>query len=118
MKAKLLVSLLLLGVLLSGCSGAKSPTTPPQDEQGRYVIRMTAGNRFTPMDAKVPANATVVWINDAGVHNVVADDGSFKSPGTMPQGSEWAFHFEGAGDHTYVCTFHAGQGMKGTIHVA
>jgi plastocyanin len=117
MTAKLLVGLLLLGVLLAGCSGSKGPVTPSMDSHQRYVIHMTGGNRFTPMEAQVPVNATVVWVNDAGVHNAFADDGSFKSPTSMPQGAEYDHQFTTPGDYTYVCTFHTGQGMKGTIHV-
>lgn len=113
---KLVVALLLLGVLLAGC-GTKGPSTPETDAHGRYVIHMTNSNRFTPNDATVPLNATVVWVNDAGVHDVTFNDGGVRSPRTMAQGAEWDHQFTEAGDYTYVCTLHAGQGMKGTIHV-
>ena len=93
MKATFLVALLLLGVLLAGCGGPKGPSTPAMDGHQRYVIHMTGANRFTPMDAKLPVNATVVWVNDAGVHDITADDGTFRSPRTMASGAEWDFKF-------------------------
>src|SRR5687768_2441980 len=80
MKA-VLVALLLSSVLLAGCSGSGGGgRVPEQDGQGRYVIHMTAGNQFSPANAKVPLNATVVWVHDGGApHDVQADDKSFSS---------------------------------------
>jgi len=117
MTAKALVLLLLVGVLLAGCSSPKGASTPDTDTHGRYVIHMTGSNRFTPMDAKVPVNATVVWVNDAGVHDVTSDDDAFRSPRTMAQGAEFDHRFTTPGTYTYVCTLHTSQGMTGTIHV-
>lgn len=117
MTAKLVVALLLLGVLLAGCTSPKGPSTPDTDTHGRYVIHMTGSNRFTPMEATVPVNATVVWVNDAGVHDITGDGGSFRSPRTMAQGAEWDHKFTAPGEYTYVCTLHTSQGMTGTIHV-
>lgn len=47
---------------LAGCAKGVSP---PQDDLGRYVIRLTPSNTFEPATAWVPEGATVVWVNVA-----------------------------------------------------
>lgn len=122
---KALVALVtLLALLLAGCSGS-GPQTPATDEQGRYVIHLTPGNRFSPANAQVPAGATVAFVNDGGVHDVTAHDDSWSSDDTvgglghkMQPGESYERKFGSAGDVDYHCALHASQGMKGTIHVA
>lgn len=122
---KLLFGLLAVGLLLAGCTSSAGPVEPSMDDEGRYVIHMTAANRFTPMDAKVPAGATVVWVVDGGVHDVTAHDGSWSSDSTtngglgkkMGKGDEFVRTFADAGAVDYHCELHASVGMKGTLHV-
>ena len=117
-------TLLLAAVLLSGCSGGGGgPAEPEKDAQGRYVIKMTAGNQFIPMDAKVPAGAKVVWVNEGGVHDVTAADRSWSSDDTLPKlgstssAKEYERTFDAAGTVQYVCKLHESTGMKGTLRV-
>jgi plastocyanin len=119
---KLLTILAMSAFLMAGCSGGSGPATPEQDGEGRYVIHMTAsGNRFDPADAKVPANATVVWVNDgAAPHNVVAEDQTFNSDRDngaqhIRANEEYEYHFNKTGTFHYVCHLHSG--MEGTITV-
>lgn len=116
---KLLVVLAALAALtLAGCSGSGGDgSVPEQDAQGRYVIHMTANNRFTPADAKVPTGATVVWVNDGGVHDVTAHDDSWKSPRFMQEGTSYERRFTSPGTYEYHCDLHASQGMTGTLIV-
>lgn len=123
MKALLAVALLLL-LALAGCSGS-GPQTPSMDAEGNYVIHLTAGNKFSPMLAKVPVNSTVVWVNDGGVHDVTAHDGAWSSddvtaPGLghkMQKGDRYVRTFTEAGDVDYHCVIHASTGMTGTLTV-
>ena len=122
MKALLLV-LALTTLALAGCSSS-GPETPSMDEQGRYVIHMSASNRFTPRDAAIPLNATVVFVNGGGVHDVTAHDGSWSSDNVngglghkMQPGESFERKFTTAGDVEYHCELHASQGMAGTLHV-
>jgi plastocyanin len=118
---KAIASLALLSfLLLAGCGTPSTGTTPPTDSEGRYVITMTAGNQFSPVNAKVPVGATVVWEHTGGApHDVQAKDGSFSSgpAGGMREGDEWAHTFDQAGTFAYHCHVHEGSGMKGTIIV-
>lgn len=117
MKA-LLLALLLVTLALAGCSGSKDGgfVTPPQDDEGRYLITMKPGLTFEPKRAEVPVGATVLFVNEGGAHDVTADDGSFKSP-MLNQGQSWEHTFDEAGEVEYHCTPHEGNGMKGTIRV-
>jgi plastocyanin len=70
---------------------------------------------FNPASVTVAQNATVTWENQDGtIHNVIADDGSFKSPDFSP-GQTFSFTFKKAGTYTYSCHIHPT--MKGTVVV-
>jgi plastocyanin len=120
------VGLLLLLVLLAGCSGTTG-VVPEQDAEGRYVIHLTGDNRFAPDDARVPAGATVLWTVDAGRHDIAAEDGPFYYTGKgvdekgypllMGPGETYEFTFNETGSWTYWCHTHHEYGMKGRITV-
>ena len=112
---KVILALLATALLLAGCTKSAEPSVPAQDDQGRYVIHMTAAQRFTPDDAQVPVGSTVVWQNDDGVHDVTAHDDSWKSPRVMSAGATYEHKFEAAGEYEYHCTLHSD--MTGTLHV-
>src|SRR5688572_17202999 len=117
MKALLAAALLSL-LALAGCSGSGGGVVPSQDDEGRYVIHLTSGNRFSPMEAKVPEGATVVWVHDGGApHDVQGDDFSSGRAAGMEEGDEFEHTFEEAGTYHYFCHVHEGSGMKGTIVV-
>jgi len=122
MSARLLLAVAVAAVLLAGCSGSPSATTPTKDSQGRYVIHMTSANQFSPAHAKVPVGATVVWMNDGGGanHDVQARDESFSSGaiGGLHEGDSFAHTFNQTGSFDYFCHVHDGQGMHGTITVS
>lgn len=123
MKAIPAVLAVLAVSLLAGCTSSSDDEgdVPQQDAQGRYVIHMTAANRFTPPVAKVPVGATVIWVNDGGVHDVTADDGSWSSDDTKPKlspGQTYEHTFTEGGKVEYFCALHKSSGMKGTLVVS
>lgn len=122
MKA-LLAALLLAVLLLPGCATQTGPTTPPRDAQGRYVIKMTSALQFSPKDAAVPANATVVWVLDGVTpHDASEVDGAWSSDemgckvGGTDCAHEWAHTFPAAGTFRYFCRVHGTQ-MSATLTV-
>jgi plastocyanin len=61
---------------------------------------------FSPVTLTVPAGSTVTWTNrDEEPHTVVANDGSFHSPGMGTQGT-FSYTFAKAGTFDYVCSIH------------
>ena len=98
-----------------------------------FVINVGgAQNGFKPATLAIKPGDTVTFINKGGLHNVVADDGSFRCArgcdGDGHGGNGAASHtnwiasitFSKAGTIGYFCETHGapGQGMFGTITVA
>ena len=61
---------------------------------------------FAPTTLTVPTGSTVTWTNrDEEPHTVVANDGSFHSPGMGSQAT-FSYTFTTAGKFDYVCSIH------------
>jgi hypothetical protein len=80
------------------------------------VTVQVQNNLFSPRNLTIQVGDTVEWVNNSGVHNVVANDGSFNS-GDPTFG--WTFRrtFDRAGTVFYYCQPHAIFGMRGQIRV-
>lgn len=126
-RAAFLLALALPSFLLAGC-GQSDGVLPEQDAQGRYVIHLTADNRFDPAKAHVPVGSTVAWIVDGGAHDVNAENGEFTSADTgqkdangypmlLQPGQTWTHTFNATGTFTYWCHTHHESGMKGVLTI-
>jgi plastocyanin len=65
-------------------------------------------NRLDPREITVKAGSTVVFLNEEempGGHTIVADDGSFESPG-LAKGQKWSHTFEKPGTYTFIIKEH------------
>ena len=70
---------------------------------------------FDPPTLTVPTGTTVTWTNrDEEPHNVVSEDGAFRSPGMDAQAT-FSYQFAKAGTYQYVCGIHPF--MKATVVV-
>jgi plastocyanin len=88
-------------------------------EEPGYTDVRPIDNVFSPRVVRVPVGGEVEWTNDGRtVHNVVADDGSFRSP-TLEPGDAFSFTFGAEGAFPYFCSFHGspGAGMVGVVLV-
>lgn len=78
------------------------------------------GFAFDPSPLRIKVGTTVTWENkDSAPHNVIADNGAFKS-GTLREDGKFSFTFTQAGTYPYYCSFHGGpggQGMSGQVIV-
>ena len=125
-----LAALLAAGALaLTGCSSPK-PTTHPSVTFGPDTatpsvtapVAPAAGNAvtidgfaFAPATVTVSPGSTVTWTNrDEEPHTVVANDGSFHSPG-MGTGATFSHTFATPGTFDYACSIHPM--MHGTVVV-
>jgi plastocyanin len=107
MRKLLLLPLFVLALAASAPSSASTPNT--------VVINITAAG-FSPSSVSVQNGDVVVWKNmDAASHQVVADDGSFKSDVLAP-GAEFSYAFSSAGTFGY----HGGvnPALHGNVNVA
>ena len=122
-----LAALLVLSValLLAGCGGsATTPITVTTASQTTATTGTSGGGgtkvtmkqfAFNPATVTIKVGETVTWENQDGAdHNVIADDGSFKSA-DFGQGKTFSFTFTKAGTYTYSCHIHPD--MKGTVIV-
>jgi plastocyanin len=95
MKGKL--ALVLLGALLA---------SPALAADGATV--KVGHNRLEPAEITIAAGTTVTFHNEdqmPGGHSIVADDGSFKSPG-LAKDQSWSHKFEKAGTYSYSIEEH------------
>jgi plastocyanin len=126
-----LVALLAAGALgLAGCSSPRPSTTHPSVTFGPDTTTPSvtapaapaAGNAvtidgfaFAPATVTISPGTTITWTNrDEEPHTVVANDGSFHSPG-MGTGATFSHTFSAAGTFDYVCSIHPM--MHGTVVV-
>jgi plastocyanin len=98
------------------------------------AIVIVGGNSlaFSPQTTDINVGDTVTFLNFGGLHNVVADDGSFRCAhgcdndghggSGAPSSQRWqvSVTFPNAGTVGYFCETHGmpGSGMFGTINVA
>ena len=64
-------------------------------------------------DVTIKAGETVTW-SWTGFHNVRPTSSNWTAPGDT---SPFAHRFDAAGTYTFVCQFHAAQGMTGSVTV-
>jgi halocyanin-like protein len=97
------------------------------DRTGRSSVEVTVGAEanggafgFAPAAIRVSTDTEVVWTwtGEGGSHNVVAEDGSFRSALTVRSGHRFRHTFDESGTFRYVCTPHRSLGMKGVVVVA
>ena len=100
---------------MPGMSGSmpSMPGAPASTSASAPASAPVAGNAvsidnfaFVPATLTVAAGSTVTWTNqDEEPHTVVANDGSFRSPGMGSQAT-YSHTFATAGKFDYVCSIH------------
>ncbi len=98
MRKYVLVSLIVLAILVSGCV-----SQPPSPGPNEVIIRNFA---FNPPTLTVKAGTMVNWTNeDSEPHTVTSNTGVFDS-GTLSRGERFQYTFNQAGTYDYICTIH------------
>lgn len=103
---------IILAVALASIAAAAGAVT--------HDVTVGPGTTFSPAQLTIQAGDTVRWSNAGGIHNVVADGGTFGSGAAS--GSSWvySFTFQNAGGFPYYCEVHGGPGgagMSGVVTV-
>lgn len=71
---------------------------------------------MSPPQLTIHVGDTVTWFNAGTLaHAILADDGSFQSPGLLNPGDTWSYTFTSPGTFSYHCSPHPW--MKGTVIV-
>jgi len=120
MKKTWFIVLLVLAVLLSGCTSTTTttpatqtpqPTTPaptqtPAPTMPASVTVTIKGSTFTPDIVEISKGTTVIWTNDDGIqHTVTSITGGFDS-GNIDPGMTYSYTFNEAGPFEYRCANH------------
>ena len=92
-----------------------------------HTVEARPNNTFSPSNLTIEVGDTVTFVNTGGLHNVEADDGSFRCAegcdgqggNGNPSSSAWSatVTFNNPGTVDYFCEVHVGFGMTGTIVV-
>jgi plastocyanin len=72
---------------------------------------------FVPQDITIPVGTRVAWVNDGGRHQIVADNGAFRSSPLTTAQQKFVHRFRRPGVFPYHCAFHGGPGGKGMAGV-
>lgn len=107
---------------LKGVTGADTlvDRTDASDVRVRVGTEGNGGHlAFSPVVLRVSSGTTVTWewTGYGGAHNVVAEDGSFRSELTGREGTVFSHAFEASGVAKYACLPHQSRGMKGVVVV-
>ena len=116
---KFLGFLVVLLILLSGCSGnyssdytssAPSTNNKPDSAAKSIIIK---GFAFTPKELTINKGDTVTWTNEDGaIHNIV---GGVLHSKDLAKGQTFSYEFTDAGTYDYICGYHPS--MQGKIIV-
>jgi plastocyanin len=116
MKKTLFIGLLVIAVLISGCTTTTTTrpaeptpvtTTPaPVTTTPAPISVAIKSSTFTPDIVEISKGTTVVWTNDDGVkHTVTSISGAFDS-GNIDPGKTYSYTFNQAGPFEYNCAIH------------
>ena len=98
---------------------APAAATPAPATSPKKVSITIKNFAFEPKEVTIAPGTIVEWTDEAGRHNVEADDGSFQSA-PLTAGQKFDHKFDTAGSYAFFCSFHGskgGQDMAGTITV-
>ena len=128
MNKNIFVMLLILSILLVGCSESQQATPPMRQQAQNPQAQSPAQSNaivqtidisdfaFTPGVITIKKGDTITWINqDAASHTITSDDGSELDSSSLPQGGSYSHTFNTAGEYSYHCKIHPP--MKGKVIV-
>lgn len=105
---------LRLVLVLAGAAALLAPATVAWAQEASVSV---IDNEFDPAQIDVSEGTTVTWTNNGeSPHTVTASDGSFDS-GNLDPGATFSHTFDQAGEFSYVCEYHEGDGMVGSVTV-
>jgi plastocyanin len=91
-------------------------TAAPQQAAAPVTVAIQV-LQFVPQDITIPVGTRVAWVNDGGRHQIVADNGAFKSQPLTTAQQKFVHQFRRPGVFPYHCHFHGGPGGKGMAGV-
>jgi len=100
-----------------------TPTRTPVDADQEVAVAPGSFS-FEPESFEIPVGSTVLWVWEAGGHNVKptatpsdSDWSGTPGDGTYSSGHQYAYTFEVPGEYKYHCVPHQSVGMTGSFTV-
>lgn len=118
--ARTFVLVAVLSALLLAGQGAAQGSAPAPRQLTAQTLVQLVGTTFDPTPVEIDAGDSVEWQNSGGLHNVVADDGSFTSGDPSSDWTSFSHLFSAPGIYAYHCAVHGaagGSGMAGVVVV-
>jgi plastocyanin len=116
---KRLFILIILAILVIGCTNKQSDNSPVIPGKGNLGIKVDIAIRdfsFSPDSVTITKGTTVIWTNmDSATHTVVSDSGEEIKSDSISNGQSYSHTFSTAGTYDYHCGIHAS--MKGKVIV-
>jgi len=98
----LFVYLILIVILISGCSEQAVEDGIVPAEDNTVMINHFV---FEPQELVVDTGTTVIWKHNDNVAHTIVSQGLFESE-ALKRGGEFAFTFSEKGEYTYYCSIH------------
>jgi plastocyanin len=96
---------------------APRPTPSPTRSGATFGVDEVTGDRFSPSALTLHSGDSVLVTNkDLAAHTFTISSLGVDS-GNMGQGDTFRYRFRAPGTYTFVCTYHSGLGMTGTLTV-
>lgn len=104
---------------IDGANNFEGVIDRTDSDEVTVAVGAKSGLSFDPAAVRISTDTTVVWewTGLGGLHNVVAEDGSFKSEKYFNEGETFSYTFDEPGVYKYNCTPHELQGMRGVVEV-
>ena len=120
MKKTLFIGLLVIAVLISGCTTTTTtqpapeqtspqptaPTQTPQPTTPAPVSVAIKSSTFTPNIVEISKGTTVIWTNDDGVQHTVTSISNEFDSGPIDPGKTYSYTFNRAATFEYSCGKH------------
>lgn len=91
---------------------------PSSASADTYKIKALSSNRFSPSVLTIDQGNLVKWLNRGGFHEVdINRPSSYVTTSPSAELGEMARRTVVAGSFGFLCTFHAPEGMRGTLNV-
>jgi plastocyanin len=116
---QIILVILVLVLVISGCSTQKTPVQPINPPSGDLGVKKDieiSNFAFNPNTVTIPKGATVIWTNtDSVPHTIVSDTGDEINSDSISNGETYVHTFNTIGTYDYHCSIHPS--MKGKIIV-
>jgi plastocyanin len=94
--------LVIVPFVLLGLAFDLKTTLAPNSAQDTEIV-MVSDFQFTPALVTINVGDSVQWVNEGGLHNVNADDGSFRSGDPSTGSWTYTYTFNTPGTEMSIC---------------